>query len=123
MTNLVILLMCLLLISPAHACRFYKDLDFSNVQPEVKASKILYNFVLKEQNMTPEKIEEFANITPQAVSAFEVDLNNDDTNEVIGIVYSTLYWGTARYSLFILQKQQNEYKNLSILVFDLQIKV
>ena len=35
-------------------------------------------------------------------------------------MYSTFYWGTAGYSLFILQKQPNGYKDISTLVFEPQ---
>lgn len=80
---------------------------------EPAASKILYDHILAVEGMSPAKIEEFANITLERVNAFEYDLNGDGTNEVIGVVYSTYYYGTAGYSLFILQKKGNTYNDLT----------
>ena len=80
---------------------------------EPVASKILYDYILRQERMSPAEIEIFANITPERVSAFEYDLNGDGTKEVIGITYSTYYYGTAGYSLFILQKKGNTYNDLT----------
>ena len=96
----------------------YKILDFSNEKSEPEANKILYEYVLKTQNKTPEEIKNFARITPESVRAFEFDLNNDGTNEIVGVVYSTLYLGTAGYNLFILQKQPDGYKDISFSNFE-----
>lgn len=63
--------------------------------------------------MTPAGIKDFARIEPQSVRAFEIDLNDDGEKEIVGMVYSTLYLGTAGYSLFILQLQNDEYKNIA----------
>lgn len=70
--------------------------------------------------MSPVEIKDLAGIEPKSARAFEVDLNEDGINEIIGLVYSTFYWGTAGYSLFILQKQPNGYKDISTLVFEPQ---
>lgn len=123
MKNFIISLMCLLLAPPVFAFGSYKKLDFVNGESAPQSNKILYEYVLQEQNMTPEEIKDFARIEPQSVKAFEVDLNDDGTKEVLGVVYSTLYMGTAGYSLFILQKQPNGYSNISILVFEPQAEV
>ena len=80
-------------------------------------------YVLKELSKTPEEAKDFARIEPETVKAFEVDLNDDGEKEIVGVVYSTFYLGTAGYSLFILQKQHSGYKNISILVFEPQRKV
>ena len=101
----------------------YRKLDFSDGESDKKAGKILYEYVLKELNKTPEEAKEFARIEPETVKAFEVDLNDDGEKEIVGVVYSTFYLGTAGYSLFILQKQHSGYKNISILVFEPQRKV
>lgn len=98
----------------------YRKLDFSGEKSDANANKILYEYILKDQNMTPKEIEEFANITPESAKAFEVDLNDDGTNEIVGLISSTLYWGTAGFSLFILQKQPDGYKDISSLVFEPQ---
>ena len=101
----------------------YCKLDFSGGESDKQAGKILYEYILQEQNMTPAEIKDFARIEPQSVRAFEIDLNDDGEKEIVGMVYSTLYLGTAGYSLFILQKQHSGYKNISILVFEPQRKV
>ena len=101
----------------------YCKLDFSDGESDKQAGKILYEYVLKELNKTPEEAKDFARIEPQSVRAFEIDLNDDGEKEIVGMVYSTLYLGTAGYSMFILQKQQSEYKDISILVFEPQKKV
>ena len=113
MKNCIIALMCLLLAQPVFAFGSYKKLDFLNGESAPQSNKILYEYVLQEQNMTHEEIKDFARIEPQSVKAFEVDLNDDGTKEVLGVVYSTLYMGTAGYSLFILQLQNGEYKNIA----------
>ena len=101
----------------------YCKLDFSDGESDKQAGKILYEYVLKELNKTPEEAKDFARIEPQSVRAFEIDLNDDGEKEIVGVVYSTFYLGTAGYSMFILQKQQSEYKDISILVFEPQKKV
>lgn len=88
------------------------EYNFSK-QSQVKASKILYKFVLKELNKTPKEAQDFANITPKTVSAFEIDLNGDGKKEIIGIVFSAYYWGTAGHSLFILEEKGNTYQNIA----------
>ena len=70
-------------------------------------------YVLKELSKTPEEAKDFARIEPETVKAFEVDLNDDGEKEIVGVVYSTFYLGTAGYSLFILQLQNGEYKNIA----------
>ena len=83
-----------------------------NSEPE--ASKILYEYILQDKYMTDELIKD-ADITQDSVRAFEYDLNDDGENEIIGVVYSTLYYGAiSGYDLLILQKQENgKYENIS----------
>lgn len=124
MKRLLILVITIMIFAQtALAFGTYRTLDFSNGESEKQAGKILYEYILQEQNMTPAEIKDFARIEPQSVRAFEIDLNDDGEKEIVGMVYSTLYLGTAGYSLFILQKQHSGYKNISILVFEPQRKV
>ena len=120
---LIIVMSIILFGQTALASGTYCKLDFSDGESDKQAGKILYEYVLKELNKTPEEAKDFARIEPQSVRAFEIDLNDDGEKEIVGMVYSTLYLGTAGYSLFILQKQHSEYKNISILVFEPQRKV
>ena len=113
-------LITIFLVQPVLAFGTYKKLNFNDDKPNPQASKILYEYVLKSQNMSPAEIKDLAGIEPKSARAFEVDLNEDGINEIIGLVYSTFYWGTAVYSLFILHKQPNGYKDISTLVFEPQ---
>ena len=103
-------LITIFLVQPVLAFGTYKKLNFNDDKPNPQASKILYEYVLKSQNMSPAEIKDLAGIEPKSAKAFEVDLNEDGIKEIIGLVYSTFYWGTAGYSLFILQKQPNGYQ-------------
>lgn len=74
------------------------EYDFSK-QSQSGASKILYKYVLEGLNKTSQEAVVFANISPRSISAFELDLNDDGTNEIIGLVWAPCYWGTAGYSI------------------------
>lgn len=93
-----------------------------STQSQTKARKILYDYVLKDLNKTPEEAKNIANITPENVNAFETDLNNDGNKEIIGVVYSTMYWGVFGYSLFILEKKDDNYNNLTNLTINFEPK-
>ena len=124
MKKFLILVMSIILFGQTVlASGTYRKLNFSGGESDKHVGKILYEYVLKELNKTPEEAKDFARIEPETVKAFEVDLNDDGEKEIVGMVYSTFYLGTAGYSLFILQKQHSGYKNISILVFEPQRKV
>ena len=110
---LILVITIMILAQTALAFGTYRALDFSNGESDKQAGKILYEYVLKELNKTPEEAKDFARIEPETVKAFEVDLNDDGEKEIVGVVYSTFYLGTAGYSLFILQLQNGEYKNIA----------
>ena len=119
----ILYLISLFITCPVFGCNFTKskpiiypdgtiEYDFSK-QSQTKASKVLYKYILKDLNKTFKEAQDFANITPKTVSAFETDLNGDGKKEIIGVVFSTLYWGTAGYSLFILEEKNNNYQNIA----------
>ena len=110
---LIIVMSIILFGQTALASGTYCKLDFSDGESDKQAGKILYEYILQEQNMTPAEIKDFALIEPQSVRAFEIDLNDDGEKEIVGMVYSTLYLGTAGYSMFILQLQNDGYKNIA----------
>jgi len=124
----ILFLICLFITCPVLGCTVIKnkpinhpdgtiEYDFSK-QSQSKASKTLYKFVLKELNKTPKEAQDFANITPKTVSAFETDLNGDGKKEIIGVVFSTYYSCTEGFKLFILEQQNNiEYIDLSGIYF------
>ena len=114
MKRFLILVMTIMIFAQtALAFGTYRTLDFSDGESDKQSGKILYEYVLKKLNKTPEEAKDFARIEPETVKAFEVDLNDDGEKEIVGIVYSTFYLGTAGYSLFILQLQNGEYKNIA----------
>ena len=122
----ILFLIFLFITCPVLGCPVTKNLPINHPdgtieynfskQSQTKASKILYKFVLNELNKTPREAQDFANITPKTVSAFETDLNGDGKKEIIGVVFSTYYWGTAGYSLFILEEKANNYQNIAYLL-------
>ena len=119
----ILVFICFFIIHPVLASGIYKELDLLN-NSEPQANKLLYEFVLKDLNMSSNQAKELANININSVKAIEIDLNDDRTKEIIGVIYSTMYWGTEGYSLFILQKLAGKYKNIAYLInFEPQKKV
>ena len=116
MKKILIFVMAIILFGQTALASGKRKLDFSDGESDKKAGKVLYEYVLKELNKTPEEAKDFARIELETVKAFEVDLNDDGENEIVGIVYSTFYLGTAGYSLFILQLQNGEYKNIAYML-------
>ena len=99
------------------------EFDF-NKQNQPKASRILYKYILESENLTAKEAKKSKDITPNQVRAFELDLNDDGVNEIIGFCSKSQYWGTAGYSLFILKKQNEKYQNIShLLSFEPQLKI
>ena len=90
--------------------------DFST-QRQPKASKILYEYIKEEEAPIDDEmkiINDDGSVTVikmksvlNRISAFEYDLNDDGENEIIGFTSNSAYWGTAGFSLFILQKYKN----------------
>lgn len=111
----LLLLSIFLFIQPTLACNVQKTLDLQKGS-EPQANKVLYEYILDSLKMTPEQVKEFANIDFESVKAYEVDLNADGENEVIGVCYSTLYWGTAGYHLFILHKNSSRYEDIAYML-------
>ncbi len=105
----------ILIIQPSFGFGIYKKIDFEK-DSEPRASKILYEHMLKFENKTPEELKDFANIYPESVKAVEIDLNDDGKKEVVGLILSTYCMGTAGHSLFILQLENNEYKDITYIV-------
>ena len=87
-------------------------LDLMNTS-DIEENHILYNYVLKENSMTFPELEKFANINMSVIKAHKVDLNDDGVMEIVGVVYSPIYLGTEGYNLFILQKKEDSYEQIS----------
>ena len=87
------------------------EYDFSR-QSQTRASKILYQYILDTEKMTPAYAKKHADISQNNVYAFTFDLNNDGEDEIIGFADSFYYCGTMKKSILILQKQNNKYQNI-----------
>ena len=133
MKKFIVLIVSIITISAVCVCYIYSinhqqnnsivTLDFQKREDKT-ASLILYDYILKYLKMTPKQAEDFARIMPEMVTAYRVDLNDDGTDEIIGACYSTFYWGTAGFSMFILQLQNDEYVDIAGLInFETQIPV
>lgn len=93
---------------------------------EAKASEILYNHFKNTAKLMPKISDaEIESVKLNQVKAFEIDLNNDNKNEIIGVIYSPLTKGRLGYEFFVLEKiDNNNYRNLSwSLTFTPQAKV
>lgn len=90
----------------------YKTIYFK--AGEKDANKILYEFAMQE--MLENNVA--ANNQPDNVLAYKVDLDDDGINEIIGVVFGREYVaGSTGYSLFILKKYGNKYRDLSLTAF------
>ena len=101
MKKFIVLIVSIITISAVCVCYMYSinhqqnnsiaTLDFQKREDKA-ASFILYDYILKYFKMTPKQVGDFAKITPEMVTAYKVDLNDDGTDEIIGTCYSTFYW-------------------------------
>ena len=90
----------------------YKIIKFK--AGEKDANKILFDFV-KGETQNPVMI---SCITLDNVLAYKVDLDDDGINEIVGVALGTAYAaGSTGFSLFILKRYKNNYKNLSLTAF------
>ena len=89
-----------------------KTLDFADYIRNPKAEKILYEYYLKNDGVTKERAKNQFNISLDTTYAYEFDLNGDGVNEIIGFYASTLFLGTAGFSIYILKKTPKGYENI-----------
>ena len=113
MRKIIILMLFILL------CLFKKadnkiDL-FTTSNPQ--AAKLLYEFVLKDMEISQEKAKEVFEYDKSDVYAIFYDLNSDGVNEIIGYIYSPYFYCLQGYELFILSKDNNLYKRISYVHF------
>lgn len=112
MRMIFILLVVFLVLGICWIHTSFIRLDLMN-KSDIEASHILYNYILKENSMTFSELEKFANINMSVIKAHKVDLNDDGVMEIVGVVYSPIYLGTEGYDLFILQKKEDSYEQIS----------
>ena len=113
MRKIIILMLFIFLILPCLA----KDVLYLNKKWDKEASKILYEYELRELNVTPEKAYELFGFKQSDARAVFYDLNSDGVNEVIGYIDTRYYYGVLGWSLFILRKNSNDYVNISSINF------
>lgn len=89
--------------------KVYKTIDFK--QENKKAKNIFYKYLLKENDITKKQYKNMCNNSSYCyIKADEIDLNNDGINEIIG--YESGFCGVLGCGGYILQKQQNKWKNI-----------
>lgn len=113
MRRIIILMLFIFLSLPCLA----EDVIYLDKQNDEKASKILYEYALKEVNMTPQKAYEDFGYRLSDVKAVFYDLNSDGVDEIIGYIDSMVYSCVEGTRLFILKKENNQLHGLSILNF------
>ncbi len=87
------------------------EYDFSR-QSQPRASKILYEYISEDLKKYSTEAKKSANIKLKDIVAFEVDLNDDGVNEIVGYDNSSFYCGTLKKTIFILKIENAKYKNI-----------
>lgn len=105
MRRIIILILFIFLSLPCFAEKKIDVFSMSNPQ----ASKILYEFELKDMKVSREKAKDAFNYDQSNVYALFYDLNSDGVNEIIGFIDSTYFYCLQGYELFVLKKVGNEY--------------
>ncbi|MBR1424131.1 hypothetical protein IJ579_01045 [bacterium] len=89
-------------------CTVFKKIVFKSGEPT--ANNILYQFV---KNTLETDLFEMANIKPNNVIAYSIDLNDDGQNEIIGLIYSSYYWSRNGWQMFILEYKNGHYRQIN----------
>ncbi len=111
MKKFVLLLLSLLIVVNCAMAKVQEFDVYKDKNP--KASKILYNVILRDNEWTKEKASEVFNVYLDRVLAFFVDLNDDGTKEIVGIIESTAFSCKQGLQIFILHKENGKYKDIS----------
>lgn len=93
--------------------KIYQTIKFKSGDP--KANRILYNFLI---NTESKRILKLANIQPEEIVAYKVNLNDYGEDEIIGYISRGPYWSREGWQLFILQMKDGHYRNLAIHNFE-----
>ena len=80
---------------------------------DLDAKKILYGYILKYLKVNSKEAYSKYNISENFSYAFFIDLDDDGSNEIIGIMFAPCFSGTAGSQMFILQKQNNQYVDIN----------
>lgn len=109
MKNFIILILFIFMAMPSNA----EDVIYLNKKWDKEASRLLYEFELKELSLTPQKAKELFNFTGDDVRAVFYDLNSDGVSEIIGYINVSAFWSSDGMALIILKKENGNYKNIS----------
>lgn len=116
MKKLLILLLFIFLVFS----KSFNNVLYFDKKGDKEASNILYQYELKNLNITSEKAYELFNFKEENVRAVFYDLNSDGVNEVIGYINADIYNEEEGNLLFILKKNKNlnnKYLNISGITF------
>ena len=97
----------------------FTTLDFESKIGSTKENiDIVWNYILKDlQVHNANEAKEKFNVQNENIITKSVDLNDDGKNDILYIVFASYYWGTAGYSLGILENLGNKkYKNISYII-------
>ncbi len=110
MRRIILLMLFIFLSLPCLA----EDVIYLDKQSDKKASKILYEYALKEVNMTPQKAYEAFGYRLSDVKAVFYDLNSDGVDEIIGYIAVPSSYCRDGAGLYILKKDNAKYINISM---------
>lgn len=89
-------------------------LDFQDSKREfTKSDEILYEYIVKNSGWTEKELIEKFNVTKDRTKSFEIDLNDDGVNEIIGLNFASIYWSNTGYEFHILKKENNNYIDIN----------
>lgn len=109
MRRIIILILFIFVTLPV----FAEDVIYLDKKWDKEASRILYEYELKEQKLTPNEAYKVFGYKQSDVRAVFYDLNSDGINEVIGYVYAPYSFSCDGWSLKILKKEINSYIDIS----------
>lgn len=92
---------------------FAEEIIYLDKNRDKNASRILYEYELKEQNLTPQKAYEIFGYKESDVRAVFCDLNSDGVNEVIGYIDASYSFCSDGWDLKILKLKKDGYEDIS----------
>lgn len=108
MRRIIILMLFIFLSLPCLA----EDVIYLDKQSDKNAAKILYEYALKEVNMTPQKAYEAFGYRLSDIKAVFYDLNSDGVDEIIGYIAVPSSYSQDGACLYILKKDRMAYMNI-----------
>ena len=99
-------------------------MDFAKEHSELsKADRILWYCLFTNYSIMKNGEEDFITFTKESVIAFEVDLDDDGIDEIVGTSFSSLSWGNKGGSFYVLKKNhKGEYDLFFSFSMDVGVK-